>query len=140
MNWRTVVSRNSKIKWAYLSVFLLLTGCSLFPKEEEVLAPPLVEPSPIKYAILAWEQLLTFGVAFAMGMTAGKLANSLFLPALSLYLHADKQVPPFTVISMPQDEQIIYTFIAVTLVIGIGVVGILLSRMQIHQAVKLGED
>lgn len=91
-------------------------------------------------AILAWEQLLTFGVAFAMGMTAGKLANSLFLPALSLYLHADKQVPPFTVISMLQDEQIIYTFIAVTLVIGIGIVGILLSRMQIHQAVKLGED
>ncbi|TQK73885.1 putative ABC transport system permease protein [Brevibacillus sp. AG162] len=91
-------------------------------------------------AILAWEQLLTFGVAFAIGMTAGKLANSLFLPALSLYLHADKQVPPFTVISRPQDEQIIYTFIAVTLVIGIGIVGILLSRMQIHQAVKLGED
>ncbi|CAI8907474.1 Membrane-fusion protein [Brevibacillus sp. IT-7CA2] len=51
MNWRTVVSRNSKIKWAYLSVFLLLTGCSLFPKEEEVLAPPLVEPSPIKYEV-----------------------------------------------------------------------------------------
>ncbi|WP_236708129.1 ABC transporter permease [Brevibacillus choshinensis] len=91
-------------------------------------------------AILAWEQLLTFGVAFAIGMTAGKLANSLFLPALSLYLHADKQVPPFAVISMPQDEQIIYNFIAVTLVIGIGIVGILLSRMQIHQAVKLGED
>lgn len=91
-------------------------------------------------AILAWEQLLTFGVAFVIGMAAGKLANSLFLPALSLYLHADKQVPPFTVISMPQDEQIIYTFIGVTLVIGIGIVGILLSRMQIHQAVKLGED
>jgi putative ABC transport system permease protein len=91
-------------------------------------------------SILAWEQLLTFGFAFAIGMAAGKLSNILFLPALRLYLHADKQVPPFTVVSMPQDEQVIYTFIAVTLAIGIGIVGFLLSRMQIHQAVKLGED
>ncbi|MGG4493663.1 FtsX-like permease family protein [Brevibacillus reuszeri] len=90
--------------------------------------------------ILAWEQLLTFGIAFAIGMTAGKLANMLFLPALGLYLQADKQVPPFSVVSNPQDEQIIYTFTAITLMIGIGVVGILLSRLQIHQAVKLGED
>jgi len=90
--------------------------------------------------VLAWEQLLTFGIAFAIGMAAGKLANMLFLPALGLYLQADKQVPPFSVVSNPQDEQIIYTFTAITLMIGIGVVGILLSRLQIHQAVKLGED
>lgn len=90
--------------------------------------------------IIAWEQLFTFGVAFAMGMAAGKLANMLFLPALSLYLHAEKQVPPFTITSAAEDEWMIYSFVAITLVVGIGIVGAILSRMQIHQAVKLGED
>ncbi|WP_236708079.1 efflux RND transporter periplasmic adaptor subunit [Brevibacillus choshinensis] len=45
------IRRHRKIKWAYLTVSLMLTGCSLFPKEEVVLAPPLVEPSPIKYEV-----------------------------------------------------------------------------------------
>lgn len=90
--------------------------------------------------IIAWEQFFTFGVAFAMGMAAGKLANMLFLPALSLYLHAEKQVPPFTITSAAEDEWMIYSFVAITLVVGIGIVGAILSRMQIHQAVKLGED
>lgn len=90
--------------------------------------------------IIAWEQLLTFGVAFAMGMAAGKLANLLFLPALTLYMHAEKQVPPFSIATSVQDEWLIYSFVAMTLVVGIGIVGAILSRMQIHQAVKLGED
>lgn len=90
--------------------------------------------------IIAWEQFFTFGVAFAMGMAAGKLANMLFLPALSLYLHAEKQIPPFTITSAAEDEWMIYSFVAITLVVGIGIVGAILSRMQIHQAVKLGED
>ncbi|MFS0557384.1 efflux RND transporter periplasmic adaptor subunit [Brevibacillus sp. 179-C9.3 HS] len=51
MNWRTAVSRPRKIMLAYVTASLMLTGCSLFPKEEEVLAPPLVEPSPIKYEV-----------------------------------------------------------------------------------------
>lgn len=90
--------------------------------------------------IIAWEQFFTFGVAFVMGMAAGKLANMLFLPALSLYLHAAKQIPPFTITSAAEDEWMIYSFVAITLVVGIGIVGVILSRMQIHQAVKLGED
>lgn len=51
MNWKTAVSRPRKIMLAYVAASLMLTGCSLFPKEEEVLAPPLVEPSPIKYEV-----------------------------------------------------------------------------------------
>lgn len=90
--------------------------------------------------IIAWEQFFTFGVAFVMGVAAGKLANMLFLPALKLYMHAEKQVPPFTITSSAQDEWLIYFFVAITLVVGIGIVGTILSRMQIHQAVKLGED
>lgn len=32
-----------------LTVMMLNSGCNLFPKEEEVLAPPLMEPPEISY-------------------------------------------------------------------------------------------
>ncbi|WP_432777180.1 ABC transporter permease [Brevibacillus gelatini] len=90
--------------------------------------------------ILAWEQLLTFGWAFIMGMAAGKLANLLFLPALGLYLQAQQQVPPFAIVTNRGDEWVIHSFVGLTLLAGVGILCAMLSRMQIHQAVKLGED
>ena len=33
----------------FLLYFILLTGCGIFPKEEEVLAPPLIEPEKVTY-------------------------------------------------------------------------------------------
>ncbi|MFD2370969.1 FtsX-like permease family protein [Brevibacillus sp. GCM10020057] len=90
--------------------------------------------------ILAWEQLLTFGWAFFMGMTAGKLANLLFLPALGLYLQAQMQVPPFAIVTNKGDEWVIQSFVGLTLLTGVAILCAMLSRLQIHQAVKLGED
>ncbi|MGE5704350.1 MAG: ABC transporter permease [Clostridia bacterium] len=89
--------------------------------------------------MIAWEQLLTFGVAFGLGIGIGKLCNALFLPALSIYVGA-QQVPPFRIVSRQSDEWIIYGFIGITLLIGLTILAVLLSRLQIHQAVKLGED
>ncbi|KZE51639.1 hypothetical protein AV540_12265 [Brevibacillus parabrevis] len=56
MNWKTVASRRyavrgKQMKWLYVALAVMLTGCSLLPKEEEALAPPLVEPSPITYEV-----------------------------------------------------------------------------------------
>ncbi|MFY0542876.1 ABC transporter permease [Brevibacillus sp. H7] len=90
--------------------------------------------------ILAWEQALTFGAAFLLGIAGGKLCNTLFLPALGIYLEAGDQVPPFAIVSRTADELVIYGFVGVTLAVGIAILAALLSRLQIHQAVKLGED
>jgi putative ABC transport system permease protein len=90
--------------------------------------------------MLAWEQIFTFGVAFLLGIVGGKLCNTLFLPALGIYLQAGDQVPPFAVVSRSADELVIYGFVGVTLAAGIAILAALLSRLQIHQAVKLGED
>lgn len=90
--------------------------------------------------MLAIEQVLTFGIAFLLGIGIGKLCNTLFLPALAIYVNAQAQVPPFVITSRASDELLIYGFIAVTLFIGLGILAMLLSRLQIHQAVKLGED
>lgn len=63
-NWKTVFCRADKYSMrrkaagtlTACSLLLSLTGCSLFPKEEAVLAPPLVEPSPVKYEVASVEQ------------------------------------------------------------------------------------
>lgn len=44
----TAMLKWGKVFWL-ISIMLLLSSCSLFPKEEEMLAPPLVEPVKIEY-------------------------------------------------------------------------------------------
>ena len=39
-----------------MSMSITLSSCHLFPKEEEVLAPPLVEPAEITYSVLEVEK------------------------------------------------------------------------------------
>jgi macrolide-specific efflux system membrane fusion protein len=63
MNWKTErlddgikSPRKTKLMAAVFATGVLLTGCSLFPKEEEVLAPPLVEPAPVNYEVAKVER------------------------------------------------------------------------------------
>jgi macrolide-specific efflux system membrane fusion protein len=61
-NWKTARSAdwnktcNRKLMAAALASGVLLAGCSLFPKEEAVLAPPLVEPAPVNYEVAKVER------------------------------------------------------------------------------------
>lgn len=56
-NWKTdplskaSISHVTKSLVAVASITVLLTGCSLFPKEEPMLAPPLVEPEQVSYEV-----------------------------------------------------------------------------------------
>lgn len=62
VNWRTASSetkcilRHKGIAYATVLLSAMLAGCSIFPKEEAVLAPPLVEPAPIQYEVAEVEQ------------------------------------------------------------------------------------
>ncbi|WP_432774109.1 HlyD family efflux transporter periplasmic adaptor subunit [Brevibacillus gelatini] len=61
-NWKMVVSAAFGMRfpkravWLATSFSLLLSGCSLFPKEEQILAPPLVEPAPVQYKVAKVER------------------------------------------------------------------------------------
>ncbi|CAM3472347.1 efflux RND transporter periplasmic adaptor subunit [Brevibacillus invocatus] len=56
-SWKTVqlskasIPRVTKSLVAIACMSVLLTGCSLFPKEEPMLAPPLVEPVQVTYEV-----------------------------------------------------------------------------------------
>jgi putative ABC transport system permease protein len=90
--------------------------------------------------MLIGEQLLTSGAAVGIGLLIGNLTSRLFVPMFQLSMQTTSQVPPFQVIFDPRDQQQLYIIVAVMLGTGLLILGTMLSRIKIHQAVKLGED
>jgi len=87
--------------------------------------------------MLLAEQLLTTGLAIAVGLLLGRLAGWAFLPLLQA---GRRQVPPFAVVADATDG---LRLLAVTgVMLGVGAVALTayLRKLRVHQAVKLGEE
>jgi len=91
-------------------------------------------------AMLAVEQVLTSGVAVLLGIIVGNLASLLYVPNFQIVFNPSSLVPPFLVQIDPSDMGRIYWMVGIMLTIGIGILAYMLSRLRIHQALKLGED
>lgn len=91
-------------------------------------------------SMLGVEQLLTSGVAVFIGIMVGNLASKLYVPNFQTAFNPSSLVPPFTVVFEAEDMIRIYILVGFMLAIGLGILGFMLSRMRIHQAIKLGED
>ncbi|REK74693.1 ABC transporter permease [Paenibacillus paeoniae] len=91
-------------------------------------------------AMLAVEQVLTSGVAVLLGIIVGNLASLLYVPNFQIVFNPSSLVPPFLVQIDPSDMVRIYWMVGIMLTIGIGILAYMLSRLRIHQALKLGED
>ena len=90
--------------------------------------------------MIAWEQVLISLVALAAGVVIGGAAADLFVPLLALTRNASQQVPPFKVIAEAGDYVKLYAIIAAMLGLGLGILGVRISRIRISQALKLGEE
>ncbi|UKS24412.1 ABC transporter permease [Paenibacillus sp. HWE-109] len=90
--------------------------------------------------MLIAEQLLTSGAAVLIGMITGTTASRLYVPLFQLTFDSSSQVPPFQVSFDPNDQWHLYVIVLVMIGIGLLLLGTMLSRIKIHQAVKLGED
>ncbi|WP_078544687.1 FtsX-like permease family protein [Litchfieldia alkalitelluris] len=91
-------------------------------------------------AILVYEQLFTSGVAAVLGLIIGGITSILYVPLFQISFDPQQMVPPFQVIFDPSDERKIYVFVTLMLVIGLTIFILFLKKLNIHQAVKLGED
>lgn len=91
-------------------------------------------------AMLALEQLLTSGAAVLIGIGVGNIASRLYVPNFQIAFNPGSLVPPFHVMFDPVDFIRLYTVVGIMLVLGIGILTYMLSRIRIHQALKLGED
>lgn len=90
--------------------------------------------------MLVAEQLLTSGAAIAIGIATGNVTSELFVGLFQITFNPATQVPPFRVTFKEIDSLRIYAIVTVMIACGMTVLGVLLSRIKIHQAVKLGED
>ncbi|MFT3950601.1 MAG: FtsX-like permease family protein [Oscillospiraceae bacterium] len=91
-------------------------------------------------AVLLYEQLLVSGVAIVFAVVVGSYASRLFTPLFQSLYDAAQRVPPFRVIPLQSDYLKLYAIIAGMLLIGFTVLGRLISKIKISQALKLGED
>ena len=90
--------------------------------------------------MLLYEQLLVSGVAIAMAIVIGGMASDLFVPLFQAMYSVTEQVPPFRVIALRSDYIKVYITILAMLVGCFGVLGSLIKKIKISQAIKLGED
>ncbi len=90
--------------------------------------------------MLLWEQLLISGVAVIVGVVMGGATAQIFAPLLQMVYDASEQVPPFRVLANRSDYEKIYAIILAMLSVGFAILGVMISRIRIAQALKLGED
>jgi putative ABC transport system permease protein len=90
--------------------------------------------------MLALEQLLTSGVAILIGVVIGNLASLLFVPNFQIAFNPGSLVPPFKVVFAAIDFIRLYSIVIFMLLLGLGILSYMLSRIRVHQALKLGAD
>ncbi|MBC8076972.1 MAG: FtsX-like permease family protein [Chloroflexales bacterium] len=90
-------------------------------------------------ALLTCEQGLIIGLGMGIGTLLGVTASNLFIPFLQVRAGVHPQTPPFIVQIAWDQIGIIYAIFGGMLVLAIIITMILLGRMRVFQAVKLGE-
>ena len=91
-------------------------------------------------AMIIYEQLLVSGAAIFTAIFVGGIASKLYVPLFQSLYTAAEQVPGFTVVPLRSDYLKLYAIIALMLLTGFIVLGRLISKIKISQALKLGED
>jgi len=89
--------------------------------------------------LLTCEQGLIIGLGMGIGTLLGVIASDLFIPFLQVRAGLHPQTPPFIVQIAWEQIGIIYAIFGGMLVLAIIITMILLGRMRVFQAVKLGE-
>jgi putative ABC transport system permease protein len=90
--------------------------------------------------MLLLEQLMTGGLAIAIGIGVGRLVSILFLPFLQTAENVKTQVPPFRIVFEAKDTLQLYIVIIFMMITGAGLLFLHIRRLRVHQAIKLGEE
>ncbi len=89
--------------------------------------------------LLAWEQALIIGAGMLSGTVIGVAASTLFIPFLQVRRGDNSQIPPFVVEIAWNQITLIYLVFGGMLIAAVLMTMVLLRRMKLFQAVKLGE-
>ncbi len=91
-------------------------------------------------AFLGWELALLLGVGMGAGTVLGILGSQLYIPFMQIGSAAEAGTVPFQVIIAWPDILVVYALFGGLFVVALLVLLILLLRMKVFQAVKLGES
>lgn len=89
---------------------------------------------------LGLEQVYAVGAGMLAGTGLGLLAARLYLPLLQMSSDLADGALPFRIMADPVDRARLYAVLSIMLLAGFAALGTVLRSLQIHQAVKLGED
>jgi putative ABC transport system permease protein len=90
--------------------------------------------------MLFTEQLLTSGAAIMIGVLTGLLTSHLFVSLFQISFNPTTLALPFQVIVDTSDQVNLFIIVTLMITLALIILGLLLSRIRIHQAIKLGED
>lgn len=86
------------------------------------------------------EQIFSSGVSILIGTVIGLLASKLFVPLVQIFYASTDQAIPLVVVNQALDMIRLFSIIGLVIVVCMVVLGKLISRINISQALKLGED
>lgn len=90
--------------------------------------------------LLVMEQLWSVGIGLLFGTILGRAISLVFVPFLRSAAAFAGETPPFLVVIAKSDLGLIYGVLLPVLLLALCILGYSLARLQVHQAVKLGED
>lgn len=91
-------------------------------------------------AMLVNEQFFITGVSIAAGILVGMLTCRLFIPLIQIAYTTSDQMIPLEIISDGSDYIRLFTVVGLAILICMIILGWLISKIKISQALKLGED
>ena len=92
------------------------------------------------FTMLLGEQLFISGLSVAAGALIGYLTTRLYMPLIQIAYTAADQALPITVYTLPSDMVRLFITVGGMMLVCMLLLGFLISRMRIAQALKLGED
>lgn len=91
-------------------------------------------------SMLLNEQFFISGAAIATGALVGQLAARFFIPLIQISYAPSDEVIPLHVLSDVTDMYRLFGVVSAVMLLCLVILGVLISRIKIAQALKLGED
>lgn len=91
-------------------------------------------------SMLIHEQFFITGISMAAGIMVGVLTARLFIPLIQIAYTTSDQVLPLEIVSEADDYVRLFTVIGLAILVCMFILGRLISKIKISQALKLGED
>ena len=90
--------------------------------------------------MLVVEQIFISGTSIAGGVLVGQLVSKLFVPLIQIAYSTAERSIPLEIIDTASDYMRLGVVIGLMVVVCMIVLGVLISKIKITQALKLGED